>query len=213
MGEIIRIPRNAVQSSDGPTRFGIAYQRPPLTGQKISYRDGDDGYHLINGTFNYIPPLYPVSYARLDYTSLSPFTTLVDNNSFGNKDRFTALDGSQTITDNIVFDNLTGLYWDIIIKPVAIWDDAIDNAVNSVSGGFTDWRLANRNELQSIMDYSLIDKANYIPLNMSSDFTYVSTTVSNNTAQAYYTSGSKTGNIQSIAKTASLFSIYCRNHF
>lgn len=62
--------------------------------------------------------------------------------------------------DGTVTDNLTGLVWaknaNLPAGPRS-WADALDycNAMNSGSGtyGYTDWRLPNRNELQSLHGY------------------------------------------------------------
>ena len=95
------------------------------TGQTISYRTGDDG-DLQKG----VP---------------SPDPRFTDN-------------GDGTVTDN-----LTGLMWvkDVTASGAMNWDAAIDYANNlcfpddgcgSSDTGFTDWRLPNRRELESLLD-------------------------------------------------------------
>ncbi|MGX9728816.1 MAG: Lcl domain-containing protein [Candidatus Electronema sp. VV] len=64
--------------------------------------------------------------------------------------------------DGTVTDSRTGLVW--LKAPLdadndgnadaVTWQEALAKAVASISAGFTDWRLPNRNELQSIIDYS-----------------------------------------------------------
>ncbi len=63
--------------------------------------------------------------------------------------------------DGTVTDSRTGLVW--LQAPLdadndgnadtVTWQEALAKAVASDSAGFTDWRLPNRNELQSIVDY------------------------------------------------------------
>lgn len=145
---------------------GIAYQRPSLTGQTTIYRTGDDGWHLSNGTYDYTPPVYPVSYAQLD-----TFITLVDNNAFGNKNRFTDENGLQVYTNEYVIDHLTGLGWDFDLDVNTYsWNDTIDNAIASSKYSYTDWRIPNVKEWNSILqlDANLTTTMlNYAPFNMT----------------------------------------------
>jgi hypothetical protein len=96
--------------------------------------------------------------------------------------------------DGTVTDKLTGLMWaqDAYSGPIT-WTDAIDY-VNNLSLGtscgtpLTDWRLPNRNELNSI-----IDANNYNPAlpgghpfsNVQSNFYWSSTTYADNTDYAW----------------------------
>jgi hypothetical protein len=93
------------------------------TGQTISFRTGDDG-DLQKGV-------------------ASPDPRFTDN-------------GDRTVTDN-----LTGLMWakNPGVNGTMNWDAAIDFANNFGLGGegcgsslYTDWRLPNRSELESLMD-------------------------------------------------------------
>jgi hypothetical protein len=65
-------------------------------------------------------------------------------------------------TGNCVTDNLTGLMWTRNANlPAAIqtWQQALDyaNALNLC--GFSDWRLSNRKELRSLVNYNLANNA------------------------------------------------------
>jgi hypothetical protein len=131
---------------------GIAYSRPIYSGVTTSYRVGDEGYHFQNGTFDYTPPVFPISHAKLDLNAANPFVTLVDNNAFGNKNRFTYLDGTQTYTTNYAIDHLTGLGWNYDLYPDTGWNAHIDNSNASTFGGFTDWRLPAMIEWFTIFD-------------------------------------------------------------
>ena len=63
-------------------------------------------------------------------------------------------------TVDCVTDNLTGLMW--VRAPsvtTAIWTAALTSANGLTLCGFTDWRLPNRKELRSLINYSLADNA------------------------------------------------------
>jgi hypothetical protein len=124
------------------------------TGQTTSYRTGDDG-DLQKGV-------------------VSPSPRFIDN-------------GDGTVTDN-----LTGLMWAKdanLAKSTMTWNAAIDYANNKVSlgtscgGEYTDWRLPNRNELNS-----LIDVSNFVPALPSGHpfFNVQSSNYWSSTTLAYY---------------------------
>ena len=88
------------------------------TGQTTSYRTGDDG--------------------DIEAGRLTSFTTLAENNPFGNTNRFTDELGGTTYTKNIVIDwstyngtNVLGYYR--IATVVADWNAAIDAAAESAT--------------------------------------------------------------------------------
>jgi hypothetical protein len=64
--------------------------------------------------------------------------------------------------DSTVTDNLTGLMWakNANLGGLMTWDDAIDYALslslglNGCGSSYTDWRLPNVKELQSLIDFS-----------------------------------------------------------
>lgn len=132
----------------------------PRTGQTTSYRDHDDGY----------------------YEAGNPHAT-----------RFVA-NGNNT-----VFDRATGLTW--IADPSQLggvwgtpgsasamtWNDAIDNCAALSHAGFSDWRLPNKFELETIVDLSqagpAIDPAKFP--NTASAYYWTSTTRCNNTTMAW----------------------------
>ena len=88
--------------------------------------------------------------------------------------------GNGTVTDTI-----TGLMWQQATAPGTYsWKQAITYCENLTLAGYSDWRLPNRNELQSIVDYSRY--------NPSIDTTYFPGTVAyyywSSTTPADYTS-------------------------
>jgi len=67
---------------------------------------------------------------------------------------------SPRFTDNgngTVTDNLTGLMWTKDAFPAGstkTWQGALDYVKTVTTGGYTDWRLPNRKEIRSLVDYS-----------------------------------------------------------
>lgn len=97
--------------------------------------------------------------------------------------------------DGTVTDHVTGLMWardgggpGCANGAMMNWNDAIDWAQNLAFAGYTDWRLPNLRELQSIVDYSVIDPsldALYFP--NTRHYPYLtSTTSSKDNGKAFY---------------------------
>jgi uncharacterized repeat protein (TIGR02543 family) len=114
------------------------------TGQSISYTAGDDGDNVKKG--------YGASW--------DPLTRFIDN------------------TDSTVTDTLTGLMWTKTAgNTQGTWADALTN-VQSLNDtnylGYNDWRLPNRKELRSLVDYSQANPpfSTGNPLNIPSAATY-----------------------------------------
>lgn len=174
---------------------GIAYQRPKLTGQLTSYRTYDDGWNLANGIYSYVPPTNPIYLAELDVTAASPFHRLKNNNAFGNKFRFTTVNGSYwneqtntyhlsdgTLSDlagtyvsstigSYVLDNLTGLGYYRENNDTYTFNDLIDYPIGKNFATFSDWRLVNINEIHSLRNYSQASSDNVTRLVLGSSTT------------------------------------------
>jgi hypothetical protein len=187
---------------------GIAYQRPLLTGQTTSYRTGDDAWQLANGTYDYTPPVYPISYAQFD-----TFTTLISNNAFGNKNRFTDENGLQVYGSNYIIDHYTGLGW-ATGRGFGNWDLMIDNALLITVLGYSDFRLANTSEMESIHN-SQSAGFNYAPFNTKwtpDANSFHSSTTNVRVATENYKSNRDERGIAS-AKTLGAFGVRVRNHY
>jgi hypothetical protein len=143
------------------------------TGQTTSYRTGDDG--------------------DLERGRNVSFTTLAENNPFGNTNRFTDELGTQTYTKNIVIDwstynGSTVLGWRRTDNGGNIsWNNAIDGALTvSISPFTTGWRLPNLMEFLSIIRHESPSGTNYAPFSLNFiGYFWTSTTNVRNTAQAF----------------------------
>gem|GEM_PF-1069092 len=61
--------------------------------------------------------------------------------------------------DGTVTDTLTGLMWQQVTASARNWESAISYCEGLSLAGYDDWRLPNRNDLQSLVDYSTCNPA------------------------------------------------------
>jgi len=199
VGGVVQVPNPIVPS-------GIAYQRPSLTGQTTSYRTGDDAWQVANNPYS-TAPTNPTHIARL-----VNFTTLAENNAFGNTNRFTDSVGGQTYVNNYVIDHFTGLGIYRVLSLATDWNNSIDNALSSTQNGLAGWKIPNYNEWLSVCDFSLVDnKLDYAPFSISGNSRHwTSTTLADTTANAWFFQRTMGG----IVKTTSTnFYLLFRNHY
>ena len=150
----------AVKNFDVRTlKSGIAYKRP-FYSQKNSYATGDEGSRLQAGTYDYTAPPYPEYCQQLDRSvgATLYYYTLLYNNAFGNKNRFTTAAGvAVTNGAGIAFiDHLTGLMWFGSQQSQSTWSSAfttVTNANNANTGGYNDWRLPAIGEWYTAFNY------------------------------------------------------------
>ncbi|MEI6021857.1 MAG: DUF1566 domain-containing protein [Bacteroidota bacterium] len=92
-------------------------------------------------------------------------------------------------TNSTVIDNTTGLMWQkIAFKDTLTWEDALHYADTASIGGYTDWRLPNVKEIQSINDEKRINPSvntGYFS-NIGIKKYWSSTTLPNQTLKAWY---------------------------
>jgi hypothetical protein len=175
-----------------PTQINrIQRQQPTRTGQTTSYRTGDD--------------------SDLQMGIGASFSTLSDNNIWGNTNRFTSELGNQTYTNNFVVDHLTGLMWNRVPNAVDTWNNAIDGCNAYTGGTFTDWFLANINQHMTIISWEVSAIGlNYAPFSISSaEFYWTSTTAPSATTNAIRVNNS-TGIPVAQLKTNTSKYLYCR---
>lgn len=163
---------------------GIQYVRPIPTGQTTSYSLYDDYWQQVNNP----PPAAPTNPTHT--AQLVDFFTLLDNNSYGNKDRFSDDLGTQIYASNIMVDNYTGMsvYMTAVLNqaPAAgnVWDVVLADANASTQSGYSDWFIGNMNQVDSITNAD--DGLNYNPLNNTTNkFFFSSTTNRTNTLNTY----------------------------
>lgn len=175
-------------------RDGLFLIEQLRSGQTTSYETGDDGERQ-NGRG-------------------TSFLQLSCNNWFGNTNRFTATDGTQTLIDSLMLDWQTGLMW--IVTPFgtfADWATAVAAAESASYAGYTDFYLPNINELESLRNLSVSDTMSYSPLGvMSTPYAnlWSSSTNPNATTEAYRINPVN-GNVNGLAKsTGSVYALFCR---
>jgi len=114
-------------------------------------------------------------------------------------------------TNDIVTDSRTSLKWQDnysdnanVIKKSS-WTDAIDYCETKDEFGFDDWRLPNKNELFTIVDYTNIDPSidKHFESNVS-NYYWTSSTYPQDTAKAWAVYF-KTGSITEAKKTNSYY--------
>jgi PKD repeat protein len=67
---------------------------------------------------------------------------------------------SKDYTNNIIKDNVTGLFWQDDTKVQKNWSDAVSYCEDYLTlGGYSDWRLPSKKELATLFDYSAYDPA------------------------------------------------------
>ena len=184
---------------DVPTQSGIAYMNG-IFSQTTSYRTGDEAWQLANNVWDRTPPSYPSVIQSLDYSDADPFNTLLYDNAFGNKSRFTdeagtaAVSGSNT-SSGLVIDHLTGYMWYAPAVTGSNWDSAIDACVASSQSSYTDWYLPSRDALKAILPAEAYSSPT--PGFIAADMRLLtSTTMGSNTTYCmvyYYTSGETVG--------------------
>ena len=136
------------------TPSGICYQSAILS-QVTSYRTGDEGWQIANSIWDTTDPTYPIHKARLDFDAADPFFTMLADNAFGNRSRFTDEAGTAAVkkvstSSGLVIDHLTGLMWYAIASGQVDWNTAIDTPLASSQSGYTDWYLAPRHFIDNI---------------------------------------------------------------
>jgi len=112
--------------------------------------------------------------------------------------------GDETVTDTDI-----GLMWQKTTAPrIYTWEGALEYC-DTTFAGYNDWRLPNRNELQSIVDYSRYDPAIDPIFNTRTSYYWSSTTDAEYSSDAWLV-GFRSGNILSFGKSGSGHYSYVR---
>ncbi len=107
--------------------------------------------------------------------------------------------------DGTVTDNLTGLMWtkNANIWGTVVWNTAVDNCEGYSLAGYSDWRLPNLRELQSLIDYDRYNPAlpsGYPFTGVQLAYYWSATTPAGSTTGAWYV-GLYDGNVYGNVKT------------
>jgi hypothetical protein len=211
-------------NNSGVTPSGILYKTTIFTGQTTSYRTGDDAWNRANGVYDYTRPSNPATVAEEDPDNA---LKLLENNAFGNKNRWGDSVGNQNADGtggsivNYGIDTLTRLGYEVTRMGAATWNDAIDNAQSATDRGFSDWRLPNIKEMENIMNLEQTNALDYFPFNLgtltTTDDYWTSTTDDTDTTKAYVVqarNGNTAGyNVKRTVKTNTAYYLLVRNHY
>ena len=108
-------------------------------------------------------------------TSTSPYIACVSGGEYGRPGVFEV---KNTGGDEVVFDSTTNLMWQKTYfsgEDGVNWGAALAYCENLEYAGYTDWRLPNKNELATLVDYSRVDPASSFPEMSSSAHLWSST--------------------------------------
>ena len=166
-GVVSAVPANKDIVATPCVTLPIIYQRPIPTSVYTSYATADDGWHMQNGTYTYENKVGNLS--SIDYSAVGNIGRVLSaNNSFGNLNRFTDELGTQIFASGYVIDHLTGLGWKIAIHGVGInWANSISGAAALTFATFSDWRVPNYQEQDSLFIYNTSNTMNYSPFNIN----------------------------------------------
>ena len=205
----------------------VTYNWPEPTGRGSSQRVGDDFWveqNIFAGAR--IVGRKPVLDIET-HGERKGWFFLVENNTFGNKQRFTDKVGGSSYgaNDNYVIDHYTGLGWDTAnpnTRSSSDWEPAIDFVIGLTQSGFSDWFMPSLTQLISINNYGsthvydwrgLDSVAGYtLPFRYNSNSVYWTSTRNNNVTSQIQ-SGRRGGDIFTRSKTTNALHHLCRKHF
>lgn len=182
------------------------------TGQTLSDRDGDDAWVNENVFFD-------ITVGEMNPIDPSDFSKVLENNSFGNKELWTDINGKQVYADNYGINHHMGIGWFLLTQAVALWNSAIDDSLgtdfggNNSQNGFTDWFMANRLQLEMVYNLSKNNPFDYPPF---SDATIINLHTSTTDPGATGVSYALSADIEVDRITKSSVTrefLFCRRHF
>lgn len=184
-----------------------------FSGQTTVYQAGDEGTMYANGFFDYNPTIGPNSVMA----RLTNFTTLVNNNSFGNTRRFTDRAGAAAASsgNRFVMDHYVGVEYYILNTWVtsANWAAAVTSGVTiNTTLGESGWYLPNDRLLDNATNDNTSGFATDPPFSMPAGTgTWSSSTAPGSTTSAKFL-GLAAGQMGSNAKTGNAYihGIYVR---
>ena len=81
----------------------------------------------------------------------------------GNELHLASFTSSTINGDAIVEDSTTGLMWQGTLQTNKTWQESLDYCENLTYAGYSDWRVPNRNEITSLVNYGLSSPASDFP--------------------------------------------------
>jgi len=194
-----------------------------------SYDVGDEGWRIAQGEFDYPTGNY-LAVQQVDYAAATPFITLKHSLLVVAKNRFTDSSdnalayGDATPADGIVKDWLTRKMYavDRLSFSSSGGLNAYENALATIQattfGGFSDWRMPIRTEINSLFDHenpNLLSNINGRPPGFTNNSLFGTSTGTTNgfaSTQCYrlFGNGTRQGSFANKA-IATVFSIMVRN--
>lgn len=175
---------NKLIFQSGVQPSGIQYQdlKACWSGQQTSFHIGDEGWRYQQGEFNTLNLANPIIIAQLDWSSLDPIRTLLNDNIFGNKNRFTDFEGLQNYpSENIgltkpfhlIIDHLYGLAY-LTPRNASLggadynltFIQAVPFGAGLTIQGYTGFSVFTKPELNLIADFNGLDVYNKEPFNL-----------------------------------------------
>ena len=98
---------------------------------------------------------------------------------------FAAFNSATVNGDVIVTDTETGLVWQKTYVSGKTWQEALPYCESLTYAGYSDWRLPNKNELASLVNYEKYNPASDFP-DMPSNYFWSSSTYVNLTNRAWF---------------------------
>jgi hypothetical protein len=183
---------DAIRDILAPPGDAIIYNigRSMFSGQETVYRTGDEGSMFAAGFFNYNPTIGPNSVLA----RLSNFTTLINNNIYGNTLRFTDRTGAAAASsgNRFIQDHYVGVEYYVLGTwlTAADWNAAVDAgvAINATLGE-TGWFLPNDRLIDNATNDNSAAFASGAPFSMpGTQPVWTSSTTPGNTTNAKFLS-------------------------
>lgn len=198
-----------------------------ISAQSVTYNGNQDHVDIVINTSSFVPvgatlqkTGQTTSYATGDDGAtqrgrLTNFLTLPSNNPFGNTNRFTAKNGTQTYTNSVAYDwstynGSTVLAYYYGDANTRTWTTQLSQYTNSTIDGLTGWQLFNIYEAMNIMNFSFPGGFvyNYAPFNLTRRYMFVSTNQTGTNAISTETAGPNP--FTTVQKVSSLWGIWVR---
>ena len=217
-------PSDTYTCLGGITPSGIAYQRPQPTLQTTSYATYDDAWQLANGGYNFNYPTNPLYTQQLDLVTDNTGYTLLYNNAFGNKFRFTNIDGSEATSSDFTYiiDNLSGIAWSYLGGSRYSYNNVfgIGGELETLNTGghscFNDYFVPSATMVTQIqqLDAYVSGRTLLLPFMVNSLYEILTSTTYNFSSSSVYQS-TRFVFITAISKASnsSFLNFYCRKHF